>query len=444
MKVALIEVKPAEKDNDYVAKEMAGGLGKRLKLKNTFLGSLLNHNLKSRFNAPPIILAQLAGIFREYNCDVYPYYTSNSFDVCQDIDLCIVLSSMVDYRNEVNFIKRLKSTRANLKIAIIGSFASAMPEIYQAVADFVIIGSPESAVIEIINKGLPKEQLVYSRDPENLNELPILDWLPFIKNNLYASRPFSKERGVSIQKSRGCSMTCNYCPYAAFYGKVKQFSDDYVFSVIKYYYNHNIKYFMFRDPNFGENKHEFRIFMDKLINSGLKISWSCEARLDTFSLEDIKLMHKAGLRYIIVGIESSNEKLLKDNSRQAFIKEDILRKIRLLERLGVVIQTNYILAYPGETKESLLNTIKYSRMLNSMFASFHIFTPQPGTRIFDDYRDRFLETDWQNFNYSRLVWKHDTLSKEFVEDALYKAYVGYYFRPQWLVKHFRNILRIIF
>lgn len=443
MRIALIEVKPEE--NDYVAKEMAGGLGKRLKLKNTFLGSILNRNLKSCFNAPPIMLAQLAGIFRDHNHQIRSYYTLTATDIAKETDLCIVLSSMVDYRNELNFIKKLKSHCPTLKVIVVGSFASAMPDIYQPLADFVIIGEPESAIIEILTKGLPKEELIYSRELDNLNELPMLDWGPFINNNLYAYRPFSKERGVSIQKSRGCSMTCNYCPYAAFYGKARQFNNDYVLKTIKHYYdNHNIRYFMFRDPNFGENKKEFRSFMEVLIKSNLKISWSCEARLDIFSLDDLRQMHTAGLRYVITGVEGSDEQLLKKNTRHAYKKEDTIRKINALEKMGVIVQTNYILGFPHETEESVCNTVKYAKILNSMFASFHIFTPQPGTEVFKDYKDKFLDVDWQDFSYSHLVWRHDTLSREFLEEFLHRAYIEYYFRPKWAIKHSRNLFRIFF
>ncbi len=442
MNIALIEVKP--KDRDYVAKEMAGGLGKRLKLKNTFCGSILNRNLKSKFNAPPIVLAQLAGILRKYKHDAHSYYTCVVTDISPQMDYAVVLSSMVDYRNELNFIKELKSCYPYLKTIVIGSFASAMPDIYRPAADFIIIGEPELAVIEIITKGLPQGQLVHSKEIDDLNELPILDWGPFIKNNLYACRPFSRERGVSIQKSRGCSMTCKYCPYAAFYGKARQFNNDYVLRTIKYYYDiYSIKYFMFRDPNFGENKKEFHAFMKELLNSRLRISWSCEARLDIFGYDDLKLMYDAGLRYIITGVEGSDEQLLKQNTRLAYKKEDTFLKIRAAEKLGIVVQANYIFGFPRETEKGISDTIEYAKVLNSMFASFHIFTPQPGTEVFKDYKDKFTGADWQDFNYSHLVWKHDTLSKEFLEESLYRAYVGYYFRPAWAAKHIGKFLRAI-
>ena len=322
MKIALINVKPVS--DDYIAKEMAGGLGKRLKLKNTFYGRLLNWGIKSRFNAPPILLAQLAGIARLQNHDVDAYYTNSPEEINCKTDIAIVLSSMVDYRNECRFLQKLKASHSKIKIVVVGSFASAMPEIYQSFADYVVCGDPEIAIQEFCKQRFPRSQLLQSQEVLNLNKLPMLDWTPFIKKGLFARRPFSKELGVSIQKSRGCSMTCNYCPYSAFFGKTKHFDNTDVMKTIRYYYDHfNIRYFMFRDPNFGENKKEFHSFMKVLLESDLNISWSCEARLDIFNQEDLQLMCRAGLRYIIIGIESSNRELLRVNTRVTIV-DDIL------------------------------------------------------------------------------------------------------------------------
>lgn len=442
MNIALIEVKP--KTTDYIAKEMAGGLGKRVSLGKNFFGTILNRYLMSMFIAPPIILANLAGICRQFQNKVTAYHTYLPEDVSKETDVAIVLSSMVDYSNEVEFIKLLKAARSSLQVIVVGSFASAMPEIYQGIADYVLKGDAEIILQKIFREGFPKENIVASADPENLNELPMIDWSPFIENGYYAKRPFSKDLGVSIQKSRGCSMTCNYCPYASFYGKARQFDSDYVLKTIEHYYhNHHIRYFMFRDPNFGENRKDFAIFMEKLIKSNFKISWSCEARLDTFKDDDLTLMSQAGLRYIITGVESSDEELLKANLRRAYKKEDAFRRIDILQKSGVVVQTNFILGFPHETEKGVLDTIEYAKKLNSMFATFHVYTPQPGTTIFDDYRNRLLGVDWEDFSYANLVWQHDTLSKDFLEKTTAQAYRDYYFRSQWMVKHAPRLMKIL-
>ncbi len=442
MKVALIEVRPIK--NEYIAKEMAGGLGKRIRLGGGVFSNVLNRYLTSLFNAPPIILASLAGVCRQMEHQAVSYHTADTAEIDPATDVAIVLASMVDYHNELNFMKALKEKLPKVKLIVVGSFASAMPQIFSAVVDCVVTGDPEAAVQRIFREGFPSEKIVHSQRPDNLNELPMLDWTPFIQKGYYARRPFGKELGISIQKSRGCSMTCNYCPYAAFYGKARQFDSDYVLKMIEHYYhNHNIRYFMFRDPNFGENRKDFQVFMQKLIDSQLKFHWSCEARLDTFKDDDLTLMAKAGLKYLITGVESSDEELLKANLRRAYKKEDAYRRIDILEKAGVIVQTNFIIGFPHETEKSVRDTIEYAKKLNSMFATFHVFTPQPGTKIFENYRDKLLGIDWEDFTYSNLVWQHDTLSKEFLDGITSKAYIEYYFRPQWIAKHALRLARIL-
>lgn len=441
MKVALIEVKPTK--SDYIAKEMGGGLGKTVKLGDNLVGSILRRALQSFFNAPPIVLANLAAICRQNDHEVKAYHVADAGQVDAQTGIAIVLSSMVDYHNEVRFIKELKALRPDLRVIVVGSFASAMPQIYSQVADCVVTGSPETALQSIFKEGIPAETVIHTEDPEDLNTLPMVDWAPFLANGAYAKRPFSRKLGVSIQKSRGCSMTCNYCPYASFYGNVRHFNSDYVLNTIRFYYeNHGIRYFMFRDPNFGERPKDFQAFMNALIQSKLDISWSCEARLDTFTDDDLRLMREAGLSYLTTGVESSDAAILKANLRRAYKKDDTFRKIDVLERSGVIVQTNYILGFPHESEKSVFETIEYAKQLNSMFAAFHVFTPQPGTKIFEDYKHKLSSLDWEDFTYSHLVWQHDTLSKEFLDKAVTQAHLRYYVRPNWILKHTGRLLKI--
>src|SRR3989338_1983127 len=143
-KVALIEVKPVQ--NGYIAKEMAGGLGKKIKLKDGVFGSLLTRYLTTFFNAPPIVLAQLSAVCRQHHHEVLAFHTAAIQEIDADVDIAIVLSSMVDYRNEVRFIQELKNARLQIRAVVVGSFGSAMPQIYEGAADCVIQGDPEVAL----------------------------------------------------------------------------------------------------------------------------------------------------------------------------------------------------------------------------------------------------------------------------------------------------------
>ena len=127
-KVAIIEVKP--NSNNYIAKEMAGGLGKKIKLGNTYLASVLEYFLKDSFNSPPLILAKVAGVCNQYSCDIEFYYTSNTLDI-ENKDIFIVLSSMADYRNEIRFLSDLNKRFPQKKIMGISPRTKIMKIIYR-------------------------------------------------------------------------------------------------------------------------------------------------------------------------------------------------------------------------------------------------------------------------------------------------------------------------
>ena len=167
-KVAIIEVKP--NSQNYIAKEMAGGLGKKIKLGNTFLASILEYFLKDSFNAPPLILAKIAAICNQYNCEVEFYYTSSMLEL-ENKDLYLVLASMADYKHEINFLRELKNKYPNKKIVVVGSFASVMPEYYINVSDLIDKGDPETAIQKIM-EGVDKlweDKLHIADEIDNIN-----------------------------------------------------------------------------------------------------------------------------------------------------------------------------------------------------------------------------------------------------------------------------------
>ena len=101
------------------------------------------------------------------------------------------------------------------------------------------------------------------------------------------------------------------------------------------------------------------------------------------------------------------------------------------------------MGFPEEDEKSVLDTIQYAKDLNTMFATFHVFTPQPGTYVFDKFKSKLIEKDWENFNYSNLVWNHDKLSKDFLDKTTANTYSNYYFRPKWIFKHFNKAIKLL-
>ena len=88
--------------------------------------------------------------------------------------------------------------------------------------------------------------------------------------------------------------------------------------------------------------------------------------------------------------------------------------------------------FPGDTEEDCLATIEYAKRLNPTFAQFSLFTPYPGTPVFDSFKGRILADRYENFDQYQLVFKHDRIARERARSLLSLAYSRYYFRPRWL------------
>ncbi len=118
-----------------------------------------------------------------------------------------------------------------------------------------------------------------------------------------------------------------------------------------------------------------------IIDSGLKVHWTCNSRVDYVDEEMLQLMGQAGCWYISWGIESANEQILK-RAHKGYKKEQAFRALKWAKAAGINNWGYFIIGLPGETEESIQETIKYAKELPLDIALFHIAAPYPGTPFF--------------------------------------------------------------
>ena len=87
----------------------------------------------------------------------------------------------------------------------------------------------------------------------------------------------------------------------------------------------------------------------------------------------------------------------------------------------------FIIGNPEDTEDTIMQTIKYSKYLPSLYAQFSVFTPYPGTPIYKDYEDLIYEKKLENFDQYRLTFRHNHLSENKIEELKSKAYFKFYF-----------------
>ena len=198
---------------------------------------------------------------------------------------------------------------------------------------------------------------------------------------------------------------------------------------------HNISMFIFRDPVFSINRKHTIEFCNELINRNLNVKFMIETHLRILDTELIFLLKKAGARGVKVGIENYDMDILKKESRYTVNKDEQLKKIRELENSDILVSTMFIIGFPSDTHTSIEKTIEYSKLLNTSYAQFSVWTPYPGTPVFNDYQNKIMVQRYENFNQYKLIYKHKIFSQIEIRKYLNIAYSEYYSRFKWLFKY---------
>jgi len=143
----------------------------------------------------------------------------------------------------------------------------------------------------------------------------------------------------------------------------------------------------------------FNAMIERGINK--KITWACEFRVDAASPELLRLMKKAGCYYIFFGIESANETILKTIKKNLNIKQ-VRNTVKWCQDVGIVPCGSIIIGLPGETEETVKESIKFAQELNLYSITFPMAVPFPGTVLRDlaakrEYGLKILTNNWSNY-----------------------------------------------
>jgi radical SAM superfamily enzyme YgiQ (UPF0313 family) len=185
-----------------------------------------------------------------------------------------------------------------------------------------------------------------------------------------------------IVTSRGCPAGCKFCiKHVSYQTGVRVRSAQKIFEEIQRLAElgvHNIH--MYADL-FTVQRSQVMELCRLIIDSGMKVRWMCNSRVDYVDEEMLKLMGRAGCFYISWGIESANEGILKQ-IHKGYRKEQVLQALNWAHAAGIHNWGYFIIGLPGETEASIQETIAYAKQLPLDICLFHIAAPYPGTPFF--------------------------------------------------------------
>lgn len=247
--------------------------------------------------------------------------------------------------------------------------------------------------------------------------------------------------------TRGCPFSCTYCAGHLISGKKIRFRsvEGVIEEITMLYHQYGIREIHIEDDNFTFNRQFVVDFCRKLKENNLDISWTCPngVRLDTLDEELLLIMKDAGLYSISVGVESGSERILKD-MKKSLTKKVIKEKIALIKKCGLEVSGFFIIGYPTETINDIMETINFSLELDLKRAGFSLFKPFPGTEI----TRRLIESgelkemsdeDWARFVLADAVYAPKGFTREQMKELRKKALKRFYFRPKIMFKFISEI-----
>jgi len=321
---------------------------------------------------------------------------------------------------------RLKRVRPDLPVILGGVHATVIPEVCLAQAgdsiDALVLGEGEERLPIVLARigsgegfqGLEgvawKEAGTVRIDPprgfiEDLDTLPFPDRTK-IRMELYrqASSPgFSRTflRITEIFTSRGCPYHCVFCSAGVLSGRRTRFrSPENVAEEMRLCIGRfGIQHFTINDDNFIAETSRTEEFCRRV--APLQVTWSCETRVNSATLDLLTSLRKAGCRKVSFGVESGSPRILEKIRKGITIRmvEDAFRHGR---RAGLLRSGFFqVGAHPEETREDLRLTWQLVRRIDPDFLIVSIATPFPGTELYRQMKDRglILDEDWSNYTH---------------------------------------------
>ncbi len=332
-------------------------------------------------------------------------------------ELCIIHTSTPSFASDVQVAQAMKDANPALKIGFVGAKVAVQPaESLQqgAPIDFVarnefdftcleVAEGRDLAAIDGISFRDPHGRLVHNKDRAILQDM---DQLPFVsdvyKRDLriedyfigYLMHPY-----VSIYTGRGCKSRCTFCLWPQTVGghTYRVRSPGHVADEVRSIQRDfpQVREIFFDDDTFTDNLPRAEAIARELGKLG--VTWSCNAKANV-PRATLKVLKDNGLRLLLVGYESGNQQILH-NIKKGLRIEVARQFTKDCHEFGIKIHGTFILGLPGESKETIEETIRFATEINPHTLQVSLAAPYPGTFLYD----QAVENGWLDAEHAELI-----------------------------------------
>ena len=382
-----------------------------------------------------------------------------TINIAKDYEFLVLFTSTPGFPGDILLARAVKQANPKIRIAFVGPHVTVLPEkslrdcpeidfICRKEFDYSVTdyakGKPLADIpgVSFLKDG----KIVHNPDApqiENLDALPHVTEV--YKRDLDVRRynvPFLLNPFVSLYTTRGCPAQCTFCLWPqtlSGHPWRKRSTDDVAAEMAKAKQLWpEVKEFFFDDDTFNIQKARTVELCAKLTPLGL--TWSCTSRVTT-DFETLKAMKEAGCRLLIVGYESGDQQILKNIKKGATI-ERARQFTKDCHKLGLVIHGDFIMGLPGETHETINNTIAFAKELDVETIQVSVAHAYPGTELYDyAVKNGFMVGDNKMVDeggHQLAQIQYPGLPADDIMSAVHRFYDEYYFRPKAVYRILRK------
>ena len=381
---------------------------------------------------------------------------TQTVDIAKEYDFVVLHTSTPSVTLDARTAEMIKEKNPNCTIAFVGGHATAEPEQTLKISEAIDIAARKEFdhSMKEVAEGWDWKDILgisYRKNGQishNLERTPLtneeLDQLPFVTqiydrdlNFRKYNSPYCQYPYVSLYTGRGCPARCTFClwPQVTTGHSYRTRSVGNVIEEVQEMKRlfPGMKEVFFDDDTFTADPKRAREIATRLKSLGL--CWSTNAR-GNVDYETLKVLKDGGLRLFVVGYESGNAQILK-NIKKGVALETSRRFTKDCHKVGILIHGTFILGLPGETRETMQETMRFAREMSPETIQVSLASPYPGTAFYDFALDNgYINADdlVGESGYQKCVINYPNLSGEEIFETLEKFYRSYYLRPSYIFK----------
>lgn len=389
---------------------------------------------------PPLGLCYIASAASHVGCEVstldfttvnYDFSTTEYLKEIPDgRDFYLVYCMTAQFKWAKEIVLWIQQTNPRAKIMVGGPHATVMPEDFRKLgADYVIRGEGDE-VVKLVLTGHEVDQNQFHRVEPPLDRIPFPDRDSFELDRYVRKCAVSGGKAVHLVTLRGCPYRCAFCSKDSLASGVRYRSVDNVIKELDLLIDrHGVRSFVVYDDIFTLKLNRVEEFCREFAKR--EVTWRCWSRTDTLDRQKLMIMKDSGLTSITLGVESGSDRVLRAINKKTTALDN-RGALLLCREAGIPVRCSLMFGNPGETKETLQETVDMIRDTQPDEWNLAVLNPVPGSDIWNDPesfgirfdRQKIIDSDYVTTNrfgnsgVGEITVEHDHTSKSILEGWL--------------------------